>query len=288
MGDTTQARPQRVFISYRRTDTAYPAGWLYESLAERFGDAQVFKDVDSIEPGDDFVAELTRAVSMCDVLLALIGTTWLSTEIGGGRRIDQPDDFVRIEIETALRRNVRVIPVLVDGASMPTTDQVPSSLAASTRRQAVELSGNRFNADVAGLIRAIESTPTTPPPRRPEGARPRSRQPGRAPEGKGKVRPAPVAALACAAAGAALMLLGAGEPLLVDGGSLYSGTSQQDIQHALPSVVLAAAVLLVAWPNVAASWVVGAGITVLALDYASTTLWVGVHAGYEHLDVAVE
>ena len=98
-------------MSYRREDTAYPAGWLYDRLAERFGIAQVFKDVDSIEPGDDFTEVIANAVGSCDVLLALIGDRWLTaTNSAGKRRIDNFDDFVRLEIEAALARNIRVVP----------------------------------------------------------------------------------------------------------------------------------------------------------------------------------
>lgn len=298
MGDARQAGPHRVFISYRRTDSAYPTGWLYDHLAERFGDAQVFKDVDSIGPGDDFVDAVTRAVSMCDVLLAVIGSEWLSTaDTNGGRRIDRPDDFVRIEIETALRRKVRVIPVLVDGAVMPTADQVPSSLAGLTRRQAIELSPTRFNTDLATLVRAIESTwtaPSPPPggaqargPREPGDTRPPWSQPQPARPPERAALPRVIAALVCAAVGAVLMLLGAGEPLLTDGFDLFSGTTQQDIQHAVPSVVLLASVLFIARPAVSASWLVGAAVTVLTLDYASTTLWVGLYARYQDQEIGV-
>src|SRR6266581_6454255 len=107
----------RIFISYRREETAYPAGWLYDRLVEHFGQGQVFKDVDSIELGDDFVEVISAAVAGCDVLLALIGDQWLTvTGEGGRRRLEDPDDFVRLEVEAALTRNVRVIPVLVDDA----------------------------------------------------------------------------------------------------------------------------------------------------------------------------
>src|SRR6266508_306274 len=107
----------RIFISYRREETAYPAGWLYDRLADRFGGGQAFKDVDSIQLGDDFVEVITSAVGSCDVLLALIGDEWLTiTDEDGQRRLDDPNDFVRLEIEAALTRNVRVIPILVDGA----------------------------------------------------------------------------------------------------------------------------------------------------------------------------
>ncbi len=81
----------RIFINYRRDDTAYPAGWLYDRLAEHFGDAQIFKDVDSVELGDDFVEVITTAVGSCDALLALIGDRWVTiTDTEGRRRLDNP------------------------------------------------------------------------------------------------------------------------------------------------------------------------------------------------------
>jgi hypothetical protein len=149
----------RIFLSYRREETAYPAAWLYDRLADRFGDGQVFKDVDSIELGDDFVEVLTTAVGSCDVLLAVIGLRWLdATDEDGRRRLDDPDDFVRLEIEAALARNVRVIPILVDGARMPRATDLPPSLVRLVRRQALELSPNRFELDTSRLLRVLEKT----------------------------------------------------------------------------------------------------------------------------------
>jgi hypothetical protein len=117
MAESAAELPGRIFISYRRGETAYPAGWLFDRLVQHFGAVQIFKDVDSIELGDDFVEVITRAVGSCDVLLALIGDQWLTvTDVNGRRRIDDPDDFVRLEIQAALTRNVRIIPILVDGA----------------------------------------------------------------------------------------------------------------------------------------------------------------------------
>jgi hypothetical protein len=146
-------------MSYRREDTAYPAGWLYDRLAARFTGGQVFKDVDSIELGDDFVDAITAAVGSCDVLLAVIGDRWLTAaDAEGKRRIDDANDFVRVEIEAALGRNVRVIPVLVDGASMPGADDLPASIAKLARRQALELSSNRFDADLGRLLRVLDKT----------------------------------------------------------------------------------------------------------------------------------
>jgi TIR domain len=109
MGGSSSAAPGRIFISYRRQETAYPAGWLYERVAAHFGREQVFKDVDSIVLGDDFAEVIANAVGSCNVLLALIGDRWLTiTDEDGRRRLDDPDDFVRLEIETALERNILV------------------------------------------------------------------------------------------------------------------------------------------------------------------------------------
>jgi glycerophosphoryl diester phosphodiesterase len=149
----------RIFISYRRQDSAYPAGWLYDRLAERFGADQIFKDVDSIELGDDFVETITNAVGSCDILLALIGQQWLDIAgSDGARRLDDPDDFVRLEIEAALERKVLLIPILVDGALMPRGDQLPPSIAPMVRRQALELSPTRFRADTERLLDVMERT----------------------------------------------------------------------------------------------------------------------------------
>jgi hypothetical protein len=147
----------RIFISYRREETAYPAGWLYDRLADHYGAGQVFKDVDSIQLGDDFVEVITRAVASCDVLLALIGDEWLGTDAHGRRRLDDPDDFVRLEIEAALARDVRVIPILVDGARMPTAEELPDSLAGLVRRQALELSPARFDFDTGRLLKVLDN-----------------------------------------------------------------------------------------------------------------------------------
>jgi glycerophosphoryl diester phosphodiesterase len=148
----------RVFISYRRQDTAWPARQLYDVLVDELGADRVFKDVDDIEPGDDFVERIQSAVGSCEVLLALIGPQWLTvTDANGGRRIDDPEDFVRLEVETALDRDdVRVIPILVDNAKMPTPQQLPKELAALTRRQAVEI--NPVNFDTRRLLRVLNHT----------------------------------------------------------------------------------------------------------------------------------
>jgi hypothetical protein len=159
MAGSIPAASGRIFMSYRREETAYPAGWLYDRLADRFGSDQVFKDVDSIELGDDFMEVITRAVGACDVLLALIGREWLTiTDARGRRRLNNPHDFVRLEIEAALTRKVRVIPILVDGASMPDAAELPKSLARLVRRQALELSPSRFASDTGRLLNVLERT----------------------------------------------------------------------------------------------------------------------------------
>jgi hypothetical protein len=158
-GSGPPAASGRIFISYRREETAYPAGWLYDRLADRFDGRQVFKDVDSIQLGDDFVEVITRAVGSCDVLVALIGDQWLTiTDEHGRRRLDDPDDFVRLEIEAALTRKVRVIPILVDGARMPRADELPDSLVKLVRRQALELSPARFEFDTSRLLKVLDLT----------------------------------------------------------------------------------------------------------------------------------
>jgi hypothetical protein len=159
MNASTDEVPGRIFMTYRREDTAYPAAWLFDRLAGYFGRDQVFKDIDSIELGDDFVEVITAAVGSCDALLALIGDRWLSsTDRGGQRRLDDPGDFVRLEIEAALARSVRVIPILVGGAQMPRVDELPASLAKLARRQALELSPARFDADTRRLLRVLDWT----------------------------------------------------------------------------------------------------------------------------------
>lgn len=159
MAGSIPASQGRIFISYRREETAFPAGWLFDKLADHFGSAQVYKDVDSIELGDDFVEVIATAVGSCDVLLALIGDEWLTTtDEHGRRRLDNPEDFVRLEIEAALSRKVRVIPILVDRARMPSSEELPASLARLARRQALALSPNRFDADTKRLLLVLERT----------------------------------------------------------------------------------------------------------------------------------
>ena len=145
-----------VFISYRREDSGGFAGRIYDRLTSRLGRENVFFDVDTIPPGRDFVDVLSERVGKCDALLAVIGKHWvLSANSENRRRLDDPQDFVRIEIEAALSRNVPVIPVLVDGAAMPHPKDLPDSLMTLIRRQAVEVSHARFESDAERLTEAL-------------------------------------------------------------------------------------------------------------------------------------
>jgi TIR domain len=113
-----------VFISYRREESAAQAGRLYDWISYRVGEDSVFMDVDSIEPGVAFTEAIEQALDGCKALLAVIGNNWLGIrDERAQRRIDDPRDFVRLEIETALRRKVRVIPVLIDGAKLPNPEE---------------------------------------------------------------------------------------------------------------------------------------------------------------------
>jgi TIR domain len=153
----TVAEGGGIFVSYRRQDTDHLAGRLYDRLVDRFGEGQVFMDVDTIEPGLDFAEEVTRAVAACQVLVAVIGPAWLTAADGRGRRrLDDPDDFVRLEIETALVRGVRVIPVLAQGAAMPSGEDLPGSLAGLARRNALFIRHESFRFDAGRLVTAIE------------------------------------------------------------------------------------------------------------------------------------
>lgn len=148
----------RIFISYRRRgEGAGYAGRLADRLIREFGDEQCFRDVDDIESGTDFVEAISNAVGACQVLVVVVAPDWLNaTDANGRRRLDNPQDFVRIEIAAALDRNTRVVPVLVGGALMPAPEDLPAAIEGFARRQAHELSDSRWDYDVDQLVGAIE------------------------------------------------------------------------------------------------------------------------------------
>ena len=147
----------KVFITYRREETGAHAGRLYDAMVARFGEANVFMDVD-MAPGVDFVERITEAVAACHVLIVVMGPRWATVEDERGTaRLADPEDFVRLEVETALRRpDVTPIPVLVAGARMPNPEDLPPEVRAITRRNALELGDQRWRYDVGRLISALD------------------------------------------------------------------------------------------------------------------------------------
>ena len=148
----------RIFISYRRDDSPWESGRIYDYLKERFGRDLIFKDVDDIDVGDDFRRAIHVAVGQCQVLLAVMGKDWLTAkDAAGNRRLNNPADWVRLEIETALEREVRVIPVLLDGTEMPLVSNLPESLQPLAYRNAARVRQDPdFGRDmdrVVGVIR---------------------------------------------------------------------------------------------------------------------------------------
>ena len=142
-----------IFISYRRED-ANIAGRLSDRLKKEFGADQVFMDIDGIEPGEDFVEVIERTVDSSNTVLVVIGSNWLTiTDDQGQRRLDNPEDFVRLEVTTALAKRIHVIPVLVGGSRMPRSDELPEPMAVLTRRHALDLPSNHlFHTTVDHLI----------------------------------------------------------------------------------------------------------------------------------------
>lgn len=147
-----------IFLSYRRVDTSGHAGRISDDLARHFGRSVTFRDIESITAGVDFVQALEQAVHAARVCIVLIGDTWLTeTSADGARRLDSPEDHVRREIEMALNDSgLKVIPVLVEGASMPDEDDLPVSIGRLARLQAVELSESRWDYDMARLAAVLE------------------------------------------------------------------------------------------------------------------------------------
>jgi hypothetical protein len=157
--ETRPPKARIAFLSYRREDSSGHAGRLYDRLIEVFGEDQVFMDVDNIPPGEDFVDVIQASVWASSFFLLVIGQSWLKPSPANGKsRLYDPNDFVRLEIASALERNTRIIPILVGGARMPSANDLPADIHAITRKQAVELSDARFRTDATRLIRAIQST----------------------------------------------------------------------------------------------------------------------------------
>jgi hypothetical protein len=151
-------RTSAIFISYRRQDSSDVTGRIYDRLIEHFGKPSVFKDVDSIPLGTDFRKNLDDSVAQCDVFLTVIGSQWLVGDVGQ-RRLDDEADFVRIEIEAALRRNIPIVPVLVQGATIPRSEDLPETLQSLVYRNGIPVRPDPdFHQDMDRLIRGIEES----------------------------------------------------------------------------------------------------------------------------------
>src|SRR5579884_2459872 len=152
----TEPGAVRVFVSYRREDAPDATDRLTGALRDRLGRDQVFVDIDSIEIGADFAEVIGKWIAQCDVLLAVIGHDWTDArDASGAKRLDDPRDYVRLEIESALQRGVRVVPVLIHGARLPRPDQLPPTLGPLLQRNALELTRKYWSLDVDELLNAL-------------------------------------------------------------------------------------------------------------------------------------
>ena len=157
-----------IFVSYRRDDSKHAAGRLVDRLHAEFDEDQIFLDVDNIELGLDFIEVINDRVAACDIMLVVIGPSWLAaSDDASRRRLEDSNDFVRIEIEAALKRNIRVIPVLVDGADPPRAQDLPESLAPLANRQATRLTHETFSSDAERLTAALARMMATAAPPKP-------------------------------------------------------------------------------------------------------------------------
>jgi WD40 repeat protein len=149
-------RMSRIFISYRRDETAAWAVVVNEHLGARFGADKLFMDTHSIEPGDDYVEVIKDKVGACEVMIVLIGRSWVTcTDDNGRRRLENDGDFVRLEVRAGLDRGIRVIPVLVDGAQPPKPEDVPGDLTALCQRNTLALTGVGYQQDLGRLVDAV-------------------------------------------------------------------------------------------------------------------------------------
>lgn len=153
-----EPRPLRIFMSYRRADTRGYAGWLSYSLAPRFGEANIFRDVTTLQGGVEFMHEIDKAISHSDVVLCLIGSRWLDMpDDQGRRRLENADDPVRIEVGTALAKKKPLIPVLFEGVQMPKPPDLPDDLAPMCRLTARWMDDGGWDADLATLVKNIDA-----------------------------------------------------------------------------------------------------------------------------------
>lgn len=149
----------KIFINYRQDDSPWNSLALYQELLKHFSKDTIFKDFNTITPGADFVESIENALETCDVLLVLIDENWMTIEDKkGNRRIKDPNDFVRLEIAVALKRNIPVIPILFENAKLPLADELPEDLKNLAQRQSIEIGKTRFESDVKRLVEAIRKS----------------------------------------------------------------------------------------------------------------------------------
>lgn len=154
--ETTQ---KRIFISYRRSDASGHAGRLYDYLKNYFGGERIFFDVDTIQPGTNFEQKINSELDDSDVMLVMVGNQWLeSKDQEGHRRLDQPHDYVRVEVETALKKNISVIPILLQGTHMPSPNALPDTLQDLSRRNAIRLNDDHWVSDCSLLAGILKNT----------------------------------------------------------------------------------------------------------------------------------
>jgi len=152
----------KIFLCYRREDTQGFARGIYQSLVGKYGPKQIYRDIDSTPAGVKYSTWIETRVAQCSVMIVLIGNAWLSAkDRNGQRRLDLPKDWVRQEIETALRRDIPIIPVRVQGAPMPSEDELPPSIADLTGFQSAEIADSRWDFDIDQLVQAIENLVTS-------------------------------------------------------------------------------------------------------------------------------
>ena len=148
----------RIFLSYRRRDVRGYAGWLRYCLAPTYGESNIFRDIEKIGGGQDFMDRIDRSIRNCHVVLVLMGdeSSDIRHQNGGGRRLDDVDDPVRLEVEAAFKHKRQVIPILVEGAPMPGADELPASIAGLTRLHALPLTDARWDDDVARITTRLD------------------------------------------------------------------------------------------------------------------------------------
>jgi hypothetical protein len=152
---------RRIFISYRRSDTQGYAGWLHQILAEHYGRSRVFRDLDSIQPGEHFPTRVARTIAGCTHVFVLIGPAWLAPGPDGRPRLADSDDWVRLELETALQRGLQIVPLLIGDADLPPSNVMPVSLRSIADHQAFALRDAQFTDDVRQVLTRVDQTTDT-------------------------------------------------------------------------------------------------------------------------------